>query len=143
MNPTPEDLEKLLHRALRDLPDRRAPLTLETRVLAEIGRRAERPWWRRSYLHWPAPMRGGFLVLSAAAAAGTVAGLFRLGQGPGTGLWNETVWQRFGWLISVGTDLFRAIPPFWLYGGLAVLVACYAVLIGVAAAAYRTFFKPV
>ncbi len=43
MNPTPdneEKMERLIHRTLRDLPPRRAPNSLERRVLAELDRRA-------------------------------------------------------------------------------------------------------
>ena len=34
----PQDLEKLIHCTLRSLPDRRAPATLEHRVLAAIDK---------------------------------------------------------------------------------------------------------
>jgi hypothetical protein len=150
MKPSPDDLEKFAHRVLRDLPARRAPRTLEGRVLAEIGRRAALPWWRQSFLHWPAAVRGIFFVVSAAAAAAAIAGLFGLARGPESAQWAQALSQRFGWLLFLRTlcadswqaagDVYRAIPPLWLTGALAVVVACYATLLGVGAAAYRTFF---
>ena len=36
----PEQLEKMVHAALRSLPDRRAPASLEARVLAAVQARA-------------------------------------------------------------------------------------------------------
>src|SRR3954470_16437940 len=80
MNPPgqPDPLETFVTRALRDQPARRAPQTLEARVMAELARRASLPWWRQSYQHWPAAIRGSFFVLSALAAALLIAGVFLL-----------------------------------------------------------------
>src|ERR1700738_3597831 len=58
-----QTLERLLDRALRELPLRRAPLTLESRVFGELQRRAALPWWRRSFAHWPLLARAAFLVI--------------------------------------------------------------------------------
>ena len=75
-NESREALERLLDRALHELPSRRAPPTLESRVIRELDRRAALPWWRRSFAHWPLLARAGFLVIGAA--------LIRLGSGIGT-----------------------------------------------------------
>ncbi len=60
--------ERLIERALRGLPMRRAPLTLESRVLGELQRRAALPWWRHSFAQWPPAARGTFVLLCAALA---------------------------------------------------------------------------
>src|SRR5271154_459213 len=66
-HPQHEDrLERLLDSALRGLPARRAPGTLESRVLGELARRASQPWWRRSFGHWPTPARAGFVATCVA-----------------------------------------------------------------------------
>ena len=83
MNPNPDKLEKLIHETLRDLPARRAPRSLETRVMAEISRRQALPWWHRSWAYWPAGIRWTFLVLSAAVAAVIIFGSVNLLQGAG------------------------------------------------------------
>ena len=44
--------------------------------------------------------------------------------------------------FNTGLTLWRAVPPLWVYGGLAMLGAAYALLIGVVAAAYRTYNAP-
>ncbi|MDD3179445.1 MAG: hypothetical protein PHQ04_03750 [Opitutaceae bacterium] len=145
----PDELEKFIHRTLRSLPERHAPGTLEARVLAEIERRAAIPWWHKSYAWWPAPVRVAFLVISAVAAAVLVLGWFAVSRSPaGATVVDEAV-SHFGWfatlqavvsgIVDKAGLVWRAIPPLWIHGALAFLVACYATLIGVGAAAYRTF----
>jgi hypothetical protein len=143
-------LEDFVRRAVDGIPDRRAPHTLEARILAEIDRRAALPWWRQSYSHWPIAARWAFLAVSAAAAAILIAAVMTFLQNPGTVQATGEVAQRFAWL-GVAKDtletllydargVFESIPTLWVYGGLAVIASCYATLIGVGAAAYRTFF---
>lgn len=149
MKPSPDHearLERLVQRAVRDLPPRPAPRSLEQRVRAEIARRAELPWWRRSFSYWPAPARAGFLALSLVAVAALVVSGFWIGGGleerlPGAlatpAAWLEhgsTVLRALGGCVSI---VERNIPPFWLYGGLAVAAALYLTLFGLGAAAYR------
>ena len=63
----PDDaLKDLLDRTLQELPLRRAPPTLESRVLDELERRAALAWWRRSFAHWPVAARAVFLVICLA-----------------------------------------------------------------------------
>jgi hypothetical protein len=150
MNPSPDELEKRIHRTLRALPERQAPQSLENRVLAELSRRAALPWWRRSYLQWPLAMRAGFVVLSTAAGATLIWVMYGIRSSGELAEIAAHVSQHFQWLaiaqavgaslIQAGGDLARAIPPLWLYTGLGVLAACYATLAGVGAAAYRAFF---
>lgn len=149
MTPSPENeqqLEQLVQRAVRDLPPRRAPRSLELRVRAEIERRAQLPWWRRSFGHWPVAARGAFVVLSLA-----VVGFFLV-----SGIWISrgledrlpaaaaapAAWLDDGLTVirALGSCLDiveRNIPPLWLYGGLAVFASLYLTLFGLGAAAYR------
>lgn len=148
MTPSPEnpgDIERLVHQTLRALPPRSAPRSLESRVFAEIARRAALPWWHKSYAYWPMPVRAAFFVTSAVVAALIVAGLFAIMRGaflPESAL--EYVDQIagarsfFGTLVDKAVVVFQAIPTLWLYGAGAVVVGCYATLIGIGAAAYRT-----
>jgi len=147
-SPDFEKLERLIHENLRALPGREAPRTLETRVLMALERRAALPWWRRSYIHWPVGLRCAFILLLAAAAAAVLA--FSGSQVPAQAA--SELALRFPWisfLHSIGANLwetgglvFDAIPAAWLYGGVAVLVLCYALLFGLGAAAYRAFIHP-
>jgi hypothetical protein len=146
--PDPEKLEQLIHRQLRALPDRSAPASVETRVLAELARRATLPWWRRSYTQWPAGLRYAFILLLAAGAAGILA----FSSSPVTAQALSGLALRFPWIAflqAIASNLwesagavFDAIPPAWLYGGMAAIAVSYALLLGVGAAAYRAFFRP-
>ena len=78
-NDTDQKLERLLHGALRGTPDRPAPVDLEARVLAAIARGAALPWWRRSFAHWPAAARFGFVGLCAAL---TGLSILAIGRSP-------------------------------------------------------------
>lgn len=148
MNPTPNNQEKLEHliqRTLRELPARRAPQTLEHRVLAELGRRAALPWWRKSYAHWPSPVRAAFFIISATIAALFVAGIFVLTRGAaGTEAIGDVTTQLasvralFGTIVDKTLMIFHAIPALWLYGAIALIASCYVALIGIGAVAYRT-----
>src|SRR4051812_27941991 len=83
MKPSPdrdEHLERFIHQTLRDLPRGRAPGTLESRVMAELERRAALPWWHKSYAYWPLPVRIAFLCVSAGVAKfALMAGVWLLG----------------------------------------------------------------
>jgi hypothetical protein len=145
----PGKLEAAIHRALRSVPDRKAPVGLERRVLSELTRRASLPWWRKSYVHWPSSVRIAFLATSAIAAALLVTGLFSLGHSSGAQELAGGVAHRFEWLV-LARDIFRAvasklglvvaaIPSLWLYGALGTMALCYAALGAIGAALYRSF----
>jgi hypothetical protein len=143
----PDGLARLVHRTLRALPDQHAPLTLEHRVLTEIGRRAALPWWRQSFGHWPAPVRAGFLLASVAAAAGIALGAVNFGTAFETWPVAGRLLGGFAWVASAGefarslggamAALGRSIPAGWIYGAVAGLAGAYAALIALGAASYR------
>jgi hypothetical protein len=148
--PTPEEIEPRLHQALRGLPARRAPSSLEQRVLAAIAERQARPWWHQSYTCWPTPVRVAFFVFSAALAA-VVAGAAATIL-PGFGVTaGQPVEATLGWfaqvratgatLVDVGGRLLPRVSLSWIYLGLAVVAALYAALFGLGAAAYRILWQ--
>ncbi|GAB1488334.1 hypothetical protein MASR2M8_07790 [Opitutaceae bacterium] len=147
--PTPEEIEQRLHQALRGLPSRRAPSSLEQRVLAAIAERQARPWWHQSYAYWPTPVRMLFFVLSAALAAVVVGAAAALLPGVGATA-GQPVEATLGWfaqvratgatLADVGARLLPVVSSTWIYVGLAVFASLYATLIGLGAAAYRVFW---
>jgi hypothetical protein len=148
---TPEQLEQRIHNVLRVQPPRRAPLSLEARVLAEIARRQALPWWQKSFAQWPMAMRLAF-VFSALGCLGLallvtaqVGGWVSAAEAsallqPVTDLVN-TVRAIAGLLTEVVGRLFPAVLPMWIYGGLAVLTALYATLVGLGATAYRLLWQ--
>ncbi len=145
-----QKFEKLMSQALRGLPSRRAPGTLEARVLAELQRRAALPWWRVGFAHWPAVPRAAFIAVCAALIAATILG----GASAAIGMrsLNEAAALPLSWmhplltLLSsaggVAALLARVIPPLWLYGALAFGIVLYVALFGLGAAAYRMLYRP-
>lgn len=143
----PEKLEAAIHRVLRSVPDRRAPAGFEARVLAELGRRASLPWWRRSFAHWPKAVRVAFFVGSALAAALVVSGVIVLARSSGAQALAGGVEARFSWLFLsreiAGSaydrvrGLAAAVPSLWLYGAAGTIAVCYATLGAIGAATYR------
>jgi hypothetical protein len=134
------ELERRVHRSLRALPQRRAPLSLEGRVFEELSRLASLPWWRRSFAHWPSIARAAFLVISVGLSALTFIGSARLiaSLAPLRGLGDSLAWLSTS-LEALGS-LARAIPSIWLYEGLAAAALLYGLLFALGAAAYRTLY---
>ena len=140
-------LESVTARALRGLPPRSAPSGLAARVRAELARRAARPWWRRSFAHWPSVVRGAFVVTCAGLIALSVLGgarwiaaarLARVARvsiarlpwaGPLGALWNA--------LVDLGTAVRGAVPTLWLDAGATLLALAYTLLLALAVAACR------
>jgi len=139
-NESHEALERLLDRSLHELPLRRAPPTLESRVIRELERRAALPWWRRSFAHWPLLARAGFLVICAALIRVAFLG----GATAVTGARSLTWVRELGGLTASAANLVAVLariqPPTWVYAGVALCAVLYAVLFGLGAAVYRALY---
>jgi hypothetical protein len=142
MKPEHQDrLEKLVHRALRAQPLVRAPRSLESRVFAEIERRAALPWWRKSFSSWPIAARLAFLVASVGFVKLGLDAAFWLVSPFGTTTSPLDLPPEMSWIQTVVAALaitVRSLPPTWLYGAIALLAITYAALFGVGATVYRT-----
>jgi hypothetical protein len=138
---TPDEmLERLVDRALQDLPLRRAPESLESRVFAELERRAALPWWRRSFAHWPLPARAGFLVICIVLIGLVFAGGATAMDGLRSLSWPREAGVLMASAGNLLASLTRAVPAGFVYASLAVCAALYAVLFGLGAAMYRTLY---
>jgi hypothetical protein len=147
---TPEELEQLIHRELRALPPRRAPRSLEGRVLAAIEHREMIPWYHRSWSYWPAAVRASFLAGATGLSVAFVYALTLLGRGSSATAVANEVGSRFqvfsllysagAWVVDFAGRLVGGIPALWLYGSLAVVAALYATFFGLGAVAYRTIY---
>lgn len=142
---TDEKLERLVSQVLRDQPLRRAPASLETRVLGELAARARLPWWRRGIATWPASVRIPVIavcavsvpaawVLSlwlaahvASAARSRIAGPLATIKGAG---------HTFASLGTIATDIVQSIPREWLVGGFIATFTLYAAVFALAAFGY-------
>jgi hypothetical protein len=143
-----QKLEQVLNQALKGLPPRRAPGTLEARVAESLARRAALPWWRVSFANWPVGARVAFVLICAALVAATIVGGVSAYLGDRS--WNEASALVLGWVQPLSTVmssagglaslLVRVIPPLWLYGTLGFGILLYVTLFGLGAAAYRTLY---
>jgi len=147
MKDVPDPLEKFVHEALRSLPDRRAPRSLESRVQAAIAARASLPWWRQSFAEWPIAARVAFILMSAAMVKfAMMATVWAVGGVQSIGV-VTSLQSQFSWVDAIGgairgtaeslSAVVRSIPPVWLYGTLACIAGVYATLFSIGATAYR------
>ena len=145
------NLENFIHQTLRSLPNRPAPRSLESRVLAAIEARAALPWWKQSFAQWPVAARFVFVLLSAGLVKlALMASVWAMGGFQTSEVANIFSIQ-FSWLGAIigavrGTGesftiLLRNIPSIWLYGIIAVVAACYATLFSLGATAYRALYS--
>lgn len=152
MKRSPEELEKLIHQTLRSVPDRRAPRSLESRVLAAIEARAALPWWKQSFTQWPVAARCVFLLLSGGVVKLAFMASVWVMAGFDAKQYTNAFSTQFSWVERLGnfansisefcSVLWHAIPPVYLYGGLFCLASLYLTLFGLGAAAYRTLYAP-
>jgi hypothetical protein len=141
-----EKLEQLVDGLARSQPARRAPISLQARVLAQIAsRQVELPWWRKGFAHWPQVARGLFLIASygfirlALAGVMSVVDFVRSSNVAGVETLHRTG-EAVSATVSLGSLVLHAIPPMWLYSGAAFGFALYTVLFGLSTFAYRTLY---
>jgi hypothetical protein len=131
-----EEIERQITRALQDQPLRRAPSTLERRVLAQIESEAAAMRWRRGFAHWPVAAR----VLFLAASVGVVKlalsiAMWLESPTPTLELPSQVAWLQT--LLVAVDSVARTVPSLWVHAGIAVLAIMYAALFGIGASAYR------
>jgi len=143
-----DPLEQLLDRTLRPLPLRRAPPTLQSRVLEELQRRASLPWWRRSFAHWPSAARAGFVLVCLALVGMVILGgdwtAATVQSLHASGALSLPLGRQALAVMTAAAELMtlfaRAVPSAWIYAGLGAGAVLYAALFGLGAAAYRTLY---
>jgi hypothetical protein len=140
-----EKLERLVSRALRDQPLRRAPASLEARVLGELAARARLPWWRRGVASWPAAVRVPVIAVCAVSVplvwilslwlAGRLVSVTRQRMaGPLASL--QSAGHAVAWLGTTTSHIIQSIPREWLVGGIIATAILYAVLFALIAVGY-------
>jgi hypothetical protein len=143
----PDELERFVDQALRDLGQRRAPLALEHRVHAEIARRAALPWWRNGFAQWPLAARLAFMIASVGfVKLAFIATMWMFATVDATGVvtplmtWMRRAEHVSSSMIDLGMSLAGLIPPIWIYGGLALCALLYAALFGLGAVGYSILY---
>jgi hypothetical protein len=148
MSNDPEKLESFVDQLVRGQPLRRAPASLEARVLAQLAlQQTPMPWWRKGFTYWPLAARAAFLIASYGFVRLAIAGVMSMIAFVGS---REVAGTAISWVhwgaevlsatASTGSILVHAIPPSWLYGMAICGFALYALLFGLGTVAYRTLY---
>ena len=111
------DLERLVDRELKELPQPRAPHTLLSRVLDAVGRVPERPWYGRPWRQWPlAGQLASAMVMLAIVTGFTLALQYGLQAvnpealpGQATAAWMSSLVARGGAAARGVATLWRAL----------------------------------
>lgn len=146
---TDEKLERLVTQVLRDQPLRRAPASLEARVLTELAARARLPWWRRGIATWPAAVRIPVItgcaicvplvwILSLWLATHVVSATRSRMAGPLGTL--RDAGHTLGSLGAATAHIFQSIPREWLLGGMIATATLYATLFALIALGYSLLY---
>jgi hypothetical protein len=136
-----DELERLVTRALQDQPLRRAPDTLERRVLAQVESGAAVTRWRRGFAHWPMAARLVFLAASAGFVKLALSFAMWLSTPLASPAFSFDLPSQMAWLQTlfvVIASISRTVPSLWVHAGIVLLVVMYLALFGIGASAYRT-----
>lgn len=135
-----DEIERQLTRALQSQPPRRAPSTLERRVLAQIEAGATASGWRRGFAHWPMAARVGFLVASVGVVKVALLVAMWLATPLGSPAASVQLPSQISWVqtlfVAIGSAM-HTVPSLWVHAGIAILAMMYVALFGIGASAYR------
>lgn len=148
MSPHPdEELEHLIDRELRRLPDRPAPDSLMPRVFGAIAARQALPWWRKSFAHWPVSARLVFLAGSTALAAMLGYLVWGVSSGVSLGALGAEIrpWlSGFGavrsvveTLASAAVVMARSAGPWLMWSAVSIATVSYLTTIGLGTVCWR------
>jgi hypothetical protein len=145
---TPDSLEQLIGNVLRDQPLRRAPASLEARVLARIEQHELLGATRTGFLRWPIAARFALLVALLAIAKLTVDAIvwvFSSGTPVTQTVESSVTWAKstatlFTSMVTLGRALLDIIPSYWITLALVFSAGMYIVLFALGATAYRTLY---
>jgi hypothetical protein len=146
-----EQLEQLMQRELRRLPELRAPETLVHRVMLSVYAKERQPWWQRPWLTWPRPAQ----LSSSALFAATVSALIYFGaqawQLAGIGNPLDKIWTwivslepLWNWLLALLNAVALVLQKggqLYLFIGLGVAVTMYLLCVATGTACYRLAFN--
>jgi hypothetical protein len=132
---------------LKALPERQAPPALAGRILSSVTRRAARPWYRRSWQAWPAPVQaasvpvllalGGGLCWAVFALARTVAAIPALQNLAANAAGLRVIWRTLSVLGDAAILCCRQVGPTVFASVFAALFLVYATCIGLGTLSLR------
>jgi hypothetical protein len=146
-NDQEKELEKLIDRELRRLPELPAPETLVHRVMLAVHQKARRPWWQRPWLAWPFAAQ----LISLAVlllCAGTVSYLLGAawsgvnvtslpGRVAESFEWLRPIWTVTVTLLNAAAVVIRGIGQQALLIGAGCVLAAYFACVALGTVCYR------
>ena len=144
-----EQLERLIGGVLRQQPLRRAPSSLEGRVLARIQeQQVAAPWWSGGFSRWPMAARVALFVALLAIAKITLDVVVWVFSTPtpvthtveSSVSWAKSTASIASSLLTLCQSLIDAVPSTWIALGLAFAAGMYIMLFVLGATAYRTLY---
>jgi hypothetical protein len=110
----PQELESLIDRQLRRLPEPRAPRSLLPRVMAAVAE-ARRPWYARAWRTWPIGLQiasalACFVAIAAMSLALPAVQTWLVADS--SPLWADLV-PRAGRIVAHTEDVGRAAEVVW------------------------------
>jgi len=140
-------LEQLVHRELRSLPELAAPETLVHRVMLAVHVKERQPWWQLPWVTWPRSAQLGSFALFAATVASLVYFGASAWQAAGIGNPLVKVWEWVGslsplWdslqsLVNEAGLVAKKAGPQYLFVGLGVAGSMYLLCVATGTACYR------
>jgi hypothetical protein len=147
-NDSEKQLEELIHRELRKLPELQAPATLILRVRSAIAAQARQPWWQKPLVTWPLAMRVAFVAVLVAILG--LAGFFGAEISYGVSFASQKVaqlstsftplWEHLVALANAVLILGQTLSSHLLIYGALLLGVMYLVCIGVGTLCFRVAF---
>lgn len=146
-NDRDKQIERVIHRELRQLAELRAPETLVHRVMLAVHAKARQSWWRQPWLTWPLGMR----VLSLAVLMASVGLVSYLAGTAWEGLsplspsgkiiesftWIKPIWDTVSALVGAVAVLLRVVGQQFLLIASALLVMVYLACVGIGTVCFR------
>jgi hypothetical protein len=96
-----KNLEQQVDRALKALPELKAPARLLPRVMEMVAARTARPWYSRSWLEWPAAVRSVSFAVLVLIFAGICFAAWQLTRAAGVTLAMEEVRDAFSGVAAL------------------------------------------
>ncbi|HKS38930.1 MAG TPA: hypothetical protein VJW76_17175 [Verrucomicrobiae bacterium] len=152
-NDKEKQLEELIHRELRNLPEVAAPPTLLHRVMLAVHENARRPWWVRSWVNWPLGMQ--MISLAVLLASAGLVSYFLGAAWDGFNVtsmssrvvesfaWLKPIWEIVSALVGAAAVMLRVTGQQFLLIGAAIVVLAYVTCVALGTVCVRmAFYRP-
>ena len=147
MNDYEQQLAERIDRELKALPELQAPPALAARILSAVGRRAARPWYRRSWQAWPATLQAaslpvllamfGALCWSASVLTRTVAAAPAIQRIAGHLAGLRIIWRTLSTLADAAILSFRHLGPGFIAAVCIALFLAYTACVALSTLSLR------